>query len=125
MRRLAALLCLGAGAAACGGSSKECQPYEVQQLDEAAGCVGPPVLAPGLSICHDPSAAQAKGLRAACFVDAAGAVYHGWFTSTEWFEPASFPGWTHSELLSVPSTLSAADEARCTPVFATPVPTCP
>jgi hypothetical protein len=121
---LAVFLC-GAVGGACGSTSKVCQPFDVQQLDEAAGCLGPPVPATGLSICHDPAVAQAKGIRPACFVDESGSVFRGWFTSTEWFEPSSFSGWTHSDLLTAPSTLSVADEARCAPVFAPTGPACP
>jgi hypothetical protein len=120
------VLVLAALAGACGRSpaaiSVECTRFQAQQLNATTGdCLGPPVVTDGLNLCHDPSAAQAHGVRAACVVDAEGRLYRGSVTSTEWLEGA---GWTHSELVMDASTLSAADEARCAAVLSG-LPACP
>jgi hypothetical protein len=110
---------------ACNGGASDCMPLEAQPLDEAAGCLRPPVSEVSVAVCHDPTLGRGVELLSACFVDAAGRVYGARVGSAEWIGPRSGVGWTHSALTGAASTLSAADAVRCAPVFAASPPSCP
>lgn len=111
-----------AAVAACGRSGGPvCEQFSAQEFNETGSCLGPPVDLPGLSICHDSSAAQSHGMTPVCIVGDGGRIFRGWLSSTQWLEGAS---WAHSATVNDPSTLAPADEGRCAAVLPLTVQTC-
>jgi hypothetical protein len=109
---------------ACGSGpkTKECvDPVGVQEFNDANACLGPLISAPGLLRCEDPSQAQGHGLITICVVDVQDKLYRVRMSTTEWVEG---DGWTHSTDTAGASTLSAANEVRCSAALPDAVPAC-
>ena len=120
-------LALAALATGCGRTgataSFKCMPFQGQPLGETAGdCLGPPVTTVDLDVCHDPMEAQGHGIAFLCVVSPDGLLFKGGISSTEWLEGV---GWTWSAAWGNPSTLSAADEARCKTAMDPTILACP
>jgi hypothetical protein len=122
------LFALIVAASGCGRSpatttNDECMSFSGQELNATTGsCLGAPVSVDGLSVCHDPGEAQGHGVAPICAVSAAGRLFKGQISSTQWLEGT---GWTLSSAWGLASTLSADDEKRCRVALDPATPACP
>jgi hypothetical protein len=97
------------GALGC-GTGNECRDLQVQPVDEARMCLGPPTSAAGIRACLDPEQPRGMGLFPVCLADPGGRLYRAWVSSSEWIEGT---GWSHSDIPHASTTLSADTQRRC------------